>query len=358
MRTIHLGKKTIGPDSPALIIAEAGVNHNTQQDLAIQLIDEAAKAGADVIKFQTYRADKLVTKTAPKYYVDTMAEWKAGKRSSAGYQSDEFSQLDSLSTSNYKTMMNHAEASGIIWMSTPFDEESADLLESLGVLAFKIASGDITSHRLLRHVAAKGKPMLLSTGCSSIGDIEEALAVIRSTGNDQIALMHCILAYPTAPKDAHINMMRMLQQVFPDIPIGLSDHTLGTVAPTIAASHGARLIEKHFTLDKALGTSTDHFMSVDPAELKRMVSDIRDAEAMMGSWQKISTPAEELAHKYARRSVVAARPIARGAQISDQDLILKRPGTGIEPRFIDILIGKEAGQDIPVDTVLTWEMIK
>ena len=357
MKSVRIGSKVIGPDVPVFIIAEAGVNHNADPELALRLVGEAVDAGVDAIKFQTYTAEKLVTQTAPKYYADTMEQWRRHEPP-AGYQIDEFSQLDHLPAHAYRAVVEACQRSALIFLSTPFDEESADFLDALGVPAFKIASADITHHRFLSYVAAKGKPILLSTGCSTLGEIQDALEVIRDAGNADVALMHCTLSYPTAAQDANLNMMRTMQTAFPDHPVGFSDHTLGLVAPAVAASHGARLIEKHFTLDKSLRTSTDHFMSVDPAELRQMVQGIREAEMVMGRAEKGPVPAEETARRYARRSLVARRPIARGQVIVEADLILKRPGTGLPPAYVDIVVGRTALRDIAPDTVLTWEMIQ
>jgi N-acetylneuraminate synthase/N,N'-diacetyllegionaminate synthase len=258
----------------------------------------------------------------------------------------------------YRAIVELCADLGITFLSTPFDEESADFLEDLGVPAYKIASGDITSHRLLRHVAAKKKPILLSTGCCMLGEIEEALGVIHAAGNDQVALLHCTLAYPARIGDANLHMMRTMQAAFPDCPIGLSDHTMGTLVPVVAATHGACVIEKHFTIDKTLGTSTDHFMSVDPGELKAMVRDIRDAVAAMGQREKRPIPAEQDALRYARRSVVARRTIAQGKRIAEGDLCLKRPGTGLPPKLFDVIMGRTAAVNIPADTVLTWDLLR
>lgn len=356
MRTFHIHDKSIGPGSPVFVIAEAGVNHNGDPELARQLVTAAAEAGADAIKFQTYSADRLTTKDAPKYYVDTMEQWCCGEQPS-GFQFDEFSQLDHLPVEAYREIVKLSRDLGIVFLSTPFDEESVDFLDALEVPAFKIASGDITSHRFLRYVASKKKPLVLSTGCCTLGEIEEALDHIFSTGNTQVALLHCTLSYPARVADANLNMMKTMQAAFPRCPIGLSDHTLGTLVPVLAASHGACIIEKHFTLDKTLSTSTDHFMSVDPAELKQMVSDVRSAVEAMGRREKGPVPAEADAHRYARRSLVARTAISKGQRITAEHLCIKRPGTGLPPRLFDVIVGRTAAVDIAGDTVLTWDLL-
>jgi len=354
---LRIGHKTIGPGAPVFIIAEAGVNHNTREELALQLVEEAAKAGADAIKFQTYDARKLVTRTAPKYYVDTMAQWLRHERPT-GFQADEFSQLDSLSKNSYRAIKRHCDKLKIMFLSTPFDEVSVDLLEDLGVAAYKIASGDITDLPLLRYTAKKRKPILLSTGCSTLGDIERALDAILEVSNVPVALMHCTLSYPTAAQDVNLNMMKTMINAFPTRPVGLSDHSLGTTASIAATALGARLLEKHFTIDKTMGVSTDHFMSVDPQELKQLVQGVRDVEAMMGKSEKHSVPAEELARQYARRSLVLNIPVKKGAVIKKDNILIKRPGTGLEPRLKDVVTGRRAARDIDEDIVLTWDMIQ
>lgn len=357
MREVHIEGKVIGPQGDVFVIAEAGVNHNANPDLARELILRAAEAGADAIKFQTYSAEKLVTKTAPKYYVDTMEQWRS-KQEPTGYQYDEFSIVDKLPRASYRDMVGLCRRSGIVFMSTPFDEESADFLEELGTPAFKIASGDITCHSFLAYVARKKRPILLSTGCSTLGEIEEALGVIREAGNDDVVLLHCTLSYPSEISDANLNMMRTMQAVFPDIPVGLSDHTLGTLVPVIAASHGARVIEKHYTIDKSLPYSTDHFMSVDPKELKEMIENIKLSVSAMGSYRKRPIASECLARRYARRSIVAAKNISEGIEITRDLVVFKRPGTGIEPKYLEFILSRHIAQNIAEDTVITWDMIR
>lgn len=356
MRTFHIHDKSIGPGSPVFVIAEAGVNHNGDPELARQLVTAAAEAGADAIKFQTYSAARLATKDAPKYYVDTMEQWCCGEQPS-GFQFDEFSQLDHLPVEAYREIVKLSRDLGIVFLSTPFDEESVDFLDALEIPAFKIASGDITSHRFLRYVASKKKPLVLSTGCCTLGEIEEALDHIFSTGNTQVALLHCTLSYPTRIADVNLNMMKTMQVAFPDCPIGLSDHTLGTLVPMLAVSHGACVVEKHFTVNKSLGMSTDHFMSVDPEELKKMIDEIRTVAVAMGQHEKGPIPAEDKALRYARRSLVACRDIPKGQRITDKDICLKRPGTGLPPRLFDAVVGRTAATNIPADTVLTWNLL-
>ena len=285
-----------------------------------------------------------------------MEQWRRGDPPS-GVQFDEFRHLDGLPRSAYRDFVEQASRLGLVFLSTPFDEGAVDLLDEAGVPAFKIASGDLTAHPFVRYVAARQRPLLLATGCATIAEIEETLDVIYATGNRQVALLHCTLAYPCHDRDANLNMMKTLQVAFPDVPIGLSDHTLGTLVPALAASHGACVIEKHFTLDKSLPTSTDHFMSVDPPELASMVRDIRSAERAMGAARKQPVPVEQPALLYARRSVVARVDIAAGDTIRREHLALKRPGTGIAPKYVDAVAGRRTARAIPADTVMTWDML-
>jgi N,N'-diacetyllegionaminate synthase len=348
MTQIKIRNKKIGPGQPVFIIAEAGVNHNGTLERGLEHIKAAKDAGVDAIKFQHYTAERLVTRTAQKY-------WHVGEKDNKT-QYETFSILDELPKQANKVMMEYAEKLGIILFSTPFELEAVTFLEKLGVPAYKIASADITYHRLLRKVAQTKKPIILSTGASTIGEIEEAVSVIKSAGNDQIILLHCILSYPTAPKDANLLMIDSLQQIFSDIPIGFSDHTFSPLTPAFAVMRGARVVEKHFTVDKSLPDSPDHKLGVDPDELKLMVQSIRLAEKSFGSAVKAPVASELEGLHLARRSVVSTVEIKKGTVITDKMLICKRPGTGISPKFIDILVGKKANKTIPADTVITWDL--
>ncbi|OGC08518.1 hypothetical protein A2230_08380 [candidate division WOR-1 bacterium RIFOXYA2_FULL_36_21] len=356
MRRINIGNKWVGPNDPCFIIAEAGANANSDPILAENLIIKAAESGADAIKFQSYSAENLVTKTAPKYYVDNMDEFLNNARPK-GFQIDEFKQLDSLPKSVYFNLVKLAKELNIIFLSTPFDKENVDFLEELNVPAYKIASADITYHEFLRYVAKKNRSIILSTGASTLNEVKEAVEIIEETGNKQIIILHCILSYPTKYEDANLNMMQTLQKEFPDIAIGLSDHSLGTLVPSLSVMLGAKVIEKHFTIDKSLSMSTDHFMSVDPPELKRMVQDIRNAELSKGRADKIPVAAEHDAVSYARRSLVASRDIKKGTVLTREMIVCKRPGTGISPKFLVDALNKKVKLDINEDTVITWGML-
>lgn len=348
MGKIKIGNKFVGEGEPCFIVAEAGANHNGKIELAKELVRKAAESGADAIKFQTYVAGKLATKTAPKYWADNRPKES---------QYEVFSKLDKLTEDEWKELAEFCRKMNITFLSTPFDVESADLLDELRVPAFKIASADITYLPLIKHAAEKGKPLILSTGMATIDEIKEAVEVIKSTGNDKIILLHCTLSYPTAFKDANLRMIHTMQEEFPDIPVGLSDHTMGTIVPIAAVASGAKIIEKHYTIDKSLPDSPDHPLSVDPGELKEMIKQIRTVEEALGSPIKRPIEAEKAALKFARRSIVANVRIPEGTVITKDMITFKRPGTGISPKFFDQVVGKKAKKTIEEDEVITFDMI-
>jgi N-acetylneuraminate synthase/N,N'-diacetyllegionaminate synthase len=349
MRRIRIGKKFIGKNDPCFVIAEAGANHDSMVERGKELIKKAAESGADAIKFQTYIADRLVTRTAPKY-------WKDDKPKETQYEV--FQKLDKLTEGDWKELVSYCKKLDMIFLSTPFDEKSSDFLEKLGVPAFKIASADITHLPLLKHIAEKGLPMLISTGMANMNEIKDAIKTIKTTGNEDIILLHCVISYPTVVEDANLRIISTLQKTFPDIPVGFSDHTLGIIIPTAAVSIGARVIEKHFTIDKKLLDSPDHRLSVDPDELKEMTKNIRIVEKALGSPVKRLIESEKEGLKFARRSVVSNAPILKGVKISRSMLSIKRPGYGIQPKYIDKVIGKIAKRDIDADEVLKWDDLK
>lgn len=348
MKSIKMGSKIIDEKSPAFIIAECGVNHNGNINLAIEHIIEAKKAGADAVKFQNYTAEKLVTKTVPKY-------WHIDDKSNQT-QFELFSRFDDLPKNGYMKMMDAAKRNNITMFSTPFELEAVDFLETLHVPAYKIASADITYHQLLKKVATTGKPIILSTGASTIGEIEEAISIIQNAGNQQIALLHCTLSYPTKPKDANLAMIPSLAAIFADFPIGLSDHTFNTLTPALAVTLGAKIIEKHFTIDKSLPDNPDHKLGLNPKEFKELVQNVRAAEMMLGQKNKRPVKAERDALELARRSLVAKQTINKGTKITKRMIEVKRPGTGIAPKFMNGVIGRKAQKNIKPDTVLTWDM--
>lgn len=352
MRTIQVGHQRIGEGCPVFVIAEAGCNHENDFARAREMVVAAAEAGADAIKFQSFTPDTLVTRDAPKF-------WDIPGPGASQY--DEFSAIQpTFSRAQYQELCALAQRLGIVWFSTPCDDAWTDLLDELDVPLFKIASMDLTHLPLLRHVARKRKPIVLSTGASSLPEVQEAVEAIREEGNEDIALLHCVSSYPTPPAEANLRMMHDLARQFPQCVIGYSDHTRPAEpldVPTLAVAAGAQVIEKHFTFD-ARRPGYDHEISVDYNGLKRMVATFRAVERVLGEAMKRPTEAEARARQFGRRSLVAAVAIPRGARIGPTMVAVKRPGTGIEPKRLAEVIGKVACRDIRRDEVLTWELMQ
>lgn len=344
---MKIGTKSL--DKP-YIIAEAGVNHGNSLDVAKELILQAAQAGADAIKFQTYTADELVCKGTPKFWNHESAE---GKNQHEAYQD-----IGGFPYEWYPTLIEYCESLGIEFLSTPFSFEAADRLNEMGMRAFKVASSDMSHIPFLEHLAKFGKPILLSTGAATMEEIKESVLAIRNAGNDQIVVMHCTLCYPTKAEDANLKAVGTLRRTFRDLTIGLSDHTLGLIAPTMAIAYGATVIEKHFTIDKTLTNTADHWLSVDPVELKKMVTDANEAFSMMGTGLRDEIPAcEEKTRKYDKRSIVSKVFIPKGTKITRDMVTFKRPGTGLWPKHMDIILDAYAKIHIAEDTPITFEMI-
>ncbi len=348
MKAVRFGHRPIGEGHPCFVIAEAGVNHNGDIELGRALIREAKEAGADAVKFQSYKAGKISTRTAPRYWVEP--------DDPDGSQYDTFAKLDSFGEEEHRELFRYAKEVGILCLSTPFDDEAVDMLDELGVPGYKIASADLTDHPLIERAARKGKPVLLSTGLATIAEVGEAVEVVRGTGNDQLVLLQCTLQYPCDYENVNLGMMLHLKASFPDIPVGLSDHSLGNAVPQAAVAVGAVAVEKHYTVDKTLPGSPDHHLSVDPKDLRQMMDAIRAIEKALGHYETGPVEAESAAYQYARRSIVSAKAIAQGERVTRDMLTFKRPGTGIYPKFVDMVVGRTAREGIPEDTVLHWEM--
>ncbi|MGD9497166.1 MAG: N-acetylneuraminate synthase family protein [Armatimonadota bacterium] len=348
MSGFAIGSRTVGGDAPAYIIAEAGVNHQCDLDMALRMIDEAAAAGADAIKFQTYCADTLTTRWAPRY-------WQHPEPSGTQYaiykNSDDFVRAD------YERLFAHAREVGIEWLTTPFDLEAVQWLADMGVAAYKIASADLTNWPLIRSAAEKGVPMIISSGGATLEEMRAAVQQIRDTGNGQIALLHCILAYPTPVEAMNLRRIPRLAAEFPDLVIGLSCHSIPDECisvPTAAVALGAKVVEHHFTLDVSL-EGDDHYLSVDPPMLGRMVRSIRTVEAALGEAEMCVLPCEEPARRYARRSIVAARDLPTGTVLQRDHLIMKRPGTGVSPTMLEAMLGRTMIRDVAEDQLVTWD---
>lgn len=351
MAVVTVGNRKVGEGYPALIIAEVGVNHNGSIERGLELIKAAAQSGADVVKFQTYKATQLVTKKAPRYWDDRLND------DNGGTQFDTFSKLDGMGIDGYKAFKKKCEELNVIFTSTPFNLPDVDVLEEIGVDVYKISSSDITYLQLLKYTASKQKPIILSTGCASIGEIEKAVDIIRSEGNNNIILQHCILQYPCDDENANLAKMQKIQEIFSDIPVGYSDHTIGITIPSISVAMGAVSVEKHFTIDNKLPDSPDHKLSANPKELAEMVNIIRTIEKAKGYFHNGYYPSEAAAYLNARKSLVSNCLIKKGTIITEEMLTAKRPGTGIYPEFSSFVIGSTAKADIPEDTTITKDML-
>jgi N,N'-diacetyllegionaminate synthase len=318
-----------------LIIAEAGVNHNGDLALAKQLIDVAAAAGADWVKFQTFSADRLVTIGAKK------AAYQAENTAADESQFAMLRRLE-LTRDMHEILIDHCKLRGIRFFSTAFDMQSVDLLVELGLEAFKIPSGEITNLPYLRYIGRYGKPVILSSGMSTLGEIEAALEALERAGTSRsrITVLHCNTEYPTLMADVNLRAMRAIHDAF-GVAVGYSDHTLGIEVPIAAVALGATVIEKHFTMDRRL-PGPDHKASLEPEDLKAMVRSIRNIEAALGDGIKRVSPSELKNRPIGRKSIVAARSIASGEVFSAENLTTKRPGTGISPMRWDELLGKRA----------------
>ena len=330
------------------IIAEAGVNHNGDIHIAKKLVDAACGAGVDAIKFQTFKAENLVTKNAPK------AKYQ-NKTTGNGNQYEMLKELE-LSYEDHVVLKNYCNEKGIMFISTPFDFESVDLLEKLDIPLYKISSGDLTNIPLLKYIAKLNKHMIISTGMANLGEVEDAIEAIKETGNNEICLLHCTSNYPTNYEDVNLNAMITLKNAF-KLSVGYSDHTIGIEVPVAAVAMGAKIIEKHFTLDKLM-EGPDHKASLNLEELKQMVTSIRNIESAFGNGIKRCNGSEVNTREIARKSIVASVNIKKGETISFSNIAFKRPGNGISPKLINDIIGKKAVKDIDVDSFITFSNIK
>ena len=329
-----------------LIIAEAGVNHNGRIETAGQLIEIAAEAGADLVKFQTFSADRLVTGSASK------ADYQLETTSTSESQHEMIRKLE-LSREMHEELIAHCKKCGVGFFSTGFDPQSVDLLAELGLDRFKIPSGEITNLPYLRHIGQYGKPVILSTGMARLGEIEAALEVLEASGTprEQVTVLHCNTEYPTPMADVNLKAMLAIRDAL-GVQVGYSDHTLGIEVPIAAVAMGATVIEKHFTLDRNL-PGPDHRASLEPDELKAMVQAIRNIElALSGDGLKRPSPSESKNLEIARKSLVALVPIKAGEPFTEANLGVKRPGSGISPMRWDEFMGRPANRDYQVDELI------
>lgn len=340
------------------LIAEMGVNfYDTAKELGIPpleaaklYIDQAAEAGVDCAKFQSYKAGTIVSKHSPAYWDTTKEPTKT--------QYELFQKFDHFGEIEYKELCSYTHSKGMDFTSTPFDYASADYLEPM-VDFYKISSSDLTNIPFIKHIGAKGKKVAVSVGAAYLSEVDEAVRALKGAGCNDIILLHCVLSYPTLPENANLNTIRTLKLCFPDLKVGYSDHvapdsTMGTLAAAYLL--GAEVIEKHFTLNKSL-PGNDHYHAGDPEDFKKAIANFRWIDTVLGDGEKTVLDCEVTSRREARRSLVFTRDMKKGDEIKGADLMAKRPGTGIPPKYADIIIGRKLSQNVDEDTVLTWEMI-
>ena len=350
MKSIKVGSRRIGPGEPVFVIAEAGSNHNRSLETAFELIDVAAAAGADAVKFQTYSGRTLYSR-----YTPGISYLRKRKLIRKGETVQDLLSRIEMPREWQEKLAERCRKRKVLFLSTPFDLPAVDELDELGMPAFKIASFEINHIPLIEHAASKGRPLLLSTGMCDLRDIRLALAAARRGGGPPVALFHCAIAYPPRYQDINLRAMETMRRAF-RLPVGFSDHTMGHAVPVAAVALGACMIEKHFTLSRKM-RGPDHPFSLEPDELAAMVRAVRETEQSLGSAEKRRTAAEEELYLKARRGLVAARAIARGERISRDMLEIKRPGFGISPVDLRKVIGRRAEVNLREDEILRWEML-
>ncbi len=343
---MKIGNKFVGTEVPCYIIAEIGVNHNGNIELAKILIDEAVKSGADAVKFQTFKTEKLVTEYAK------MAEYQKANLKKDSSQFEMLKKLE-LSYEDFSELKEYCDIKNTTFLSTPFDIESAKFLNSIGVEAFKVSSGDLTNIPLIEYINSFNKPIIISTGMANFEEINDAYNVIEDKNN--LAILHCTSNYPAPFDSLNLNVLKIMKEKFNSI-VGYSDHTEGIIVPSTAVALGAKIIEKHFTVDKSM-EGPDHKASIEPKEFKEMVNNIRIIEMSLGSSEKVIQECEISTTKVARKSIVAARNINKGDMITIEDLDYKRPGTGLSPKYYKDLVGMVANTEIKKNEQIDFEMI-
>jgi N-acetylneuraminate synthase len=350
MPSVILGSTTVSPGTRPYVIAEIGVNHGGNIDLAMKLIDLAREGGANAAKFQSYKAGRIASRHSPAY-------WDTSKEPTRS-QFELFTKYDKFGPSEYERLARHCADVGIDFVSTPFDAGAVDFLEPL-MPFYKVASADITNVPLLRQVAAKGKPVLLSTGASTLAEIDMAVATLTVAGCDRLVLLHCVLNYPCPYGNAHLNMIEGLRRAYPERVIGYSDHTLPDERMLVLAAawlKGALVLEKHFTHDKTL-SGNDHYHAMDVQDLKCFQQNVALLTEVLGQTHKKPLPEEAPAREHARRSIVVDRPLKAGQVIAASDITYKRPAHGVSPLFWDEVVGRKVVRDLREDHVLEWSDI-
>lgn len=343
------GPLRFGPGARCLIIAEAGVNHNGSMEMARRLVDVAVDIGADIVKFQAWKTEKLVTASA---------EMAGYQKENLGTNQTQFSMLKNLELGEpaLREIQAYCASRGILFLATPFDEESVDVLAELGVPMFKIPSGELTNLNYLARIARHRRPVVLSTGMADLAEVAEAVQTLRGAGAGQIILLQCTSDYPADPAHANLRAMQTMAEEF-GLPVGYSDHTPGIEVALAAVALGACVIEKHLTLDRNL-PGPDHLASSEPAEMRALVAGIRKVESALGDGRKAPAPGENLTAAVARKSLVAARDLPMGTVLTADMLLAIRPGTGLSPALLPQLIGRKLRQDIPAHTALSFDILQ
>jgi len=347
VKTMGIGARLVGEGQPCFIIAEAGVNHDGHIETARQLVDAAVRAGADAVKFQTFDPDQLATADAPK------AAYQVSLTDANESQLEMLRKL-TLSEADHHELEQYCRDVGILFLSTPFDEASADLLATFDLPAFKISSGDLTNLPFLAHVARLGRPMLLSTGMATADDVAAALEAIRAAGGTDVLVLQCVSNYPADPADVNLRAMHTMARQF-NVPVGFSDHTLGNEVALAAVALGACVVEKHLTLDRNQ-PGPDHQSSSEPDEFQALVRGIRRVEAALGHGRKEPSASEADVARAARKSLVAARDIPAGFVMTEDAIAIRRPGSGLSPARRAMLVGRTSAHAIAAGTLLTEDM--
>lgn len=343
----EISGRKIDPGQPCYVIAEAGVNHNGDLAMAKRLVDVAVEAGADAVKFQTFKADLLASAAAPK------ANYQQVTTEAAESQLDMLKRLE-LSLEAHHVLLPYCREREILFLSTPFEEVSADFLESLGVAAYKLPSGEITNLPFLEHLARKGRPLIVSTGMSTLGEVETALQTIAHAGNPPVALLHCVSNYPADPAQSNLRAMQTMHTAF-SVPVGYSDHTPGIEVALAAVALGACIIEKHLTLDRNL-PGPDHQASSEPDELKALIHGIRKVESSLGDGRKVPALCEANTAAVGRKSLIAACDLTAGTVLSEKTVAIKRPGNGLPPAARLYLLGRTLRVAVSAGEMLRLDM--
>ena len=336
-RSVTIGGRAVGRNAPCFVVAEIGVNHNGDVELGRRLVDAAADGGADAVKLQTFRAERVAAPSAAKarYQLESTAPSESQLEMLRGLE---------LSADDHRILAAHAAERGLVFLSTPFDEESADLLEELDVPAFKVASPDLTNIPFLAHLAAKGRPLIVSTGMAELVEIDDAVRAVHDAGNPALVLLQCVSSYSAPIEEQNLRTIPAMAERW-DVPVGFSDHTVGSAAALAAVALGAVVLEKHLTLDRSL-EGPDHCASIEPEAFAGLVGAVRDVERALGDGLKRPTPAETVNRTVVRRSLAAAADLPAGTLLAPELLVALRPGTGIPASRLGELVGRRVARDV------------